>query len=139
MPEDGERDELLAVRCEALQFVRPQHLEIAEGVARDDALDQAARELNRMNSYKVGAAVLRLRQCVWCALCLCARMCACLRARCLPVCVWVGGCVGGWVGVFVHAILCVRGGRRPVLLGGGGGGGGGGGRPRVCACHFVCD
>ncbi|KAI8474361.1 MAG: Ara7-Gdpnh2ATVPS9A [Monoraphidium minutum] len=50
--EDTERDALLAVRCEALQFVQPHHLEIGEGVAGGDALDQAAHELNRINNYK---------------------------------------------------------------------------------------
>ena len=44
----------LAVRCEALRFVAPRHLEIDEGVVADAALAQAAQELNRMNNYKVG-------------------------------------------------------------------------------------
>ncbi len=53
--EDSERDALLSVRCEALQFVAPRHLEVGDGVVVEGALDQAAHELNRMNNYKVGA------------------------------------------------------------------------------------
>lgn len=51
--EDAERDALLSVRCDALQFVQPAHLEIAPDVVVDEALGQAAAELNRMNNYKV--------------------------------------------------------------------------------------
>lgn len=50
--EDAERDALLAVRCDALQFVEPRHLEVRDGAVDAEALQQAARELNRMNSYK---------------------------------------------------------------------------------------
>lgn len=52
-PEDTERDSSLGVRCEALQFVAPHHLEIKEGVVHEGALEQAAIELNRMTNYKV--------------------------------------------------------------------------------------
>jgi hypothetical protein len=56
-PADVERDEALAVRCAALRFVAPAHLEIPPGLVDDDALARAAMELNRINAYKVCGAV----------------------------------------------------------------------------------
>jgi hypothetical protein len=51
--DDVERDEFLAVRCAALQFVRPEHLEIPAGVVDSDHLGRAVEELNKINKYKV--------------------------------------------------------------------------------------
>lgn len=52
--DDVERDEALAVRCVALGFVRPEHLEIPPGVVDDTHLGRAVEELNKINKYKVG-------------------------------------------------------------------------------------
>jgi hypothetical protein len=51
--DDVERDEALAVRCVALGFVRPEHLEIPPGVVDDTHLGRAVEELNKINKYKV--------------------------------------------------------------------------------------
>jgi hypothetical protein len=51
--DDIERDEALAVRCQALGFVRPEHLEIPAGVVDDVQLGRAVEELNKINKYKV--------------------------------------------------------------------------------------
>jgi len=51
--DDAERDEALAVRCEALQFVAPHHLEIPPGVVEPDHLHRAITELSKINKYKV--------------------------------------------------------------------------------------
>jgi hypothetical protein len=51
--DDSERDEALAVRCQALGFVRPEHLEIPAGVVDDVQLGKAVEELNKINKYKV--------------------------------------------------------------------------------------
>lgn len=56
--DDVERDEALAVRCDALQFVAPEHLEIPEGVVEQGHLDRAIEELNKINKYKVGEGVV---------------------------------------------------------------------------------
>eukprot|EP00775_Hariotina_reticulata_P000483 gene483-752_t len=50
--EDAERDDMLAIRCNALQFVRPSHLEIPDGVVDEAQLGRAAAELNKINNYK---------------------------------------------------------------------------------------
>lgn len=52
--DDVERDDILALRCSALQFVIPAHLEIPEGIVDEQAMARAAAELNKMNQYKVG-------------------------------------------------------------------------------------
>jgi hypothetical protein len=51
--DDIERDEALAVRCEALSFVRPEHLEIPPGVVDAAHTGRAVEELNKINKYKV--------------------------------------------------------------------------------------
>lgn len=45
----------MAVRCDALRFVGPQHLEMGDAAVHEDGLAAAAAELNRMNHYKVRA------------------------------------------------------------------------------------
>jgi hypothetical protein len=52
-PADQERDQLLATRLTALQFVRPENLEIARDFANDGALVLAQKELKKMNMYRV--------------------------------------------------------------------------------------
>jgi hypothetical protein len=52
--EDQERDALLATRLAALQFVRPEHLEIPPTLLDDASLAMAVKELNKINMYKVG-------------------------------------------------------------------------------------
>lgn len=59
--DDVERDELLAIRCAALQFVVPAHLEIPDGVVDEAALGRAAAELNKINNYKVRHAGMHAR------------------------------------------------------------------------------
>lgn len=55
-PMDRERDQVLAARITALQFIRPEHLEIAEDFAVDGTLALAQKELKKINMYKVGCA-----------------------------------------------------------------------------------
>ena len=52
-PMDRERDQVLAARITALQFIRPEHLEIAEDFAVDGTLALAQKELKKINMYKV--------------------------------------------------------------------------------------
>ena len=52
---DRERDQILAARLAALQFIRPEHLEIADDFAGDGTLALAQKELKKINMYKVGA------------------------------------------------------------------------------------
>lgn len=42
------------MRCDALRFVGPQHLEAGGAAVHEEGLAAAAAELNRMNQYKVG-------------------------------------------------------------------------------------
>eukprot|EP00879_Flechtneria_rotunda_P020965 GHRR01022075.1.p1 GENE.GHRR01022075.1~~GHRR01022075.1.p1 ORF type:complete len:243 (+),score=81.60 GHRR01022075.1:257-985(+) len=51
-PEDIERDDQLAARCAALQFVTPAHLEIPDSLVDQAAMGLAAAELNKINMYK---------------------------------------------------------------------------------------
>lgn len=55
---DRRRDAVLAARLAALQFLRPDHLEIATDFADDSALLLAHKEIKKINLYKVGGAVL---------------------------------------------------------------------------------
>lgn len=55
--DDVERDDILALRCAALQFVVPAHLEIPDGVVDEQAIGRAVVELNRINQYKVRCVV----------------------------------------------------------------------------------
>lgn len=50
---DKERDTMLATRISALQFVRPEHLEISQDFEVDSSLVLAQRELKKLNAYKV--------------------------------------------------------------------------------------
>lgn len=52
-PLDQERDQVLAVRMAALQFIKPKHLEIAHDFANDAALLLAQKELMKLNMHKV--------------------------------------------------------------------------------------
>lgn len=51
--EDAERDQILATRTAALQFVRPEHLEISPHMMDEANLAMAIKELNKINMYKV--------------------------------------------------------------------------------------
>lgn len=52
-PVDRERDHVISVRLAALQFVRPEHLEVAQDFANDGSLLLAQKELKKINMYKV--------------------------------------------------------------------------------------
>ncbi|KAJ9524636.1 hypothetical protein QJQ45_024286 [Haematococcus lacustris] len=51
-PSDRERDESIALRLQALQFVGPQHLEIPLDFAADGSLLLAHKELKKINMFK---------------------------------------------------------------------------------------
>jgi hypothetical protein len=51
--EDKERDQILSVRMAALQFIKPEHLEIAESLVDDPAIEAAKHALRKMSTYKV--------------------------------------------------------------------------------------
>ena len=59
---DRERDEALALRMAALDFVTARHLDIPPGLLDSDAPVQAMKELHKVNDYKV--RLLRFF-CVW--------------------------------------------------------------------------
>ena len=50
---DQERDQVLSTRLVALQFVKPEHLEMAHDFAGDAALVLAQKELKKINMFKV--------------------------------------------------------------------------------------
>ena len=50
---DRERDEALALRMAALDFVTARHLDIPPGLLDSDAPVQAMKELHKVNDYKV--------------------------------------------------------------------------------------
>ena len=50
---DRERDEILQQRMQALEFVRPVHLEIPDAYQDVSALDMAMAELRKIDHFKV--------------------------------------------------------------------------------------
>lgn len=54
-PSDAERDRVLSTRMDALQFVTPEHLEMAGDWTHDGAMHLAVKELGKMNAYKVSS------------------------------------------------------------------------------------
>ena len=50
---DRERDQALYLRMKALNFVRPEHLDLPETDMEQEVLDRAKGQLNKINSYKV--------------------------------------------------------------------------------------
>ena len=50
---DRERDEILQQRMQALEFVRPVHLEIPDAYQDESALDMAMAELRKIDHFKV--------------------------------------------------------------------------------------
>jgi hypothetical protein len=60
--EDTERDHILSVRMEALQFIKPEHLEIAPSLVNDPSIETAQRELQRMIGFKVRRGSGRLQR-----------------------------------------------------------------------------
>ena len=55
---DRERDDALAQRMAALEFVSAQHLDIPAGLLDSDAPVQAMKELHKVNDYKVILGVM---------------------------------------------------------------------------------
>lgn len=51
-PADRERDQAIGLRLQALQFIRPEHLEVAREFANDAALLLAQKELAKINMFK---------------------------------------------------------------------------------------
>ena len=50
---DRERDEALSVRMAALNFIKPQHLDIPRAFQDEKSWLLAMKELHKINSYKV--------------------------------------------------------------------------------------
>ena len=59
-PADKERDRVVGLRLQALQFIRPEHLEIAQEFANDAALLLAQKELAKINMFKASDRMQQL-------------------------------------------------------------------------------